>query len=207
MQGNVGVLFGVDDTCTGFGECSEDHVSACDHLGAGRTYADENLAARDRAAGSGRSKPPASRAPPSDLNANLASHGKVNRANQPRMGDESTRRSRRCWSKRKRGSMRRSLIAREKCPHERSPAAGSARRHRPAERSCAKCESEPIQRLLPPPWPSICGVASASSTWSTAESSMQRQDHNPLRPHTPTSSSRGISRCGRRCTLSVGPNG
>jgi hypothetical protein len=26
--------------------------------------------------------------------------------------------------------MRRSLIAREKCPHERSPAAGSARRHR-----------------------------------------------------------------------------
>ena len=30
--------------------------------------------------------------------------------------------------------MRRSLIAREKCPHERSPAAGSAQRHRPVER-------------------------------------------------------------------------
>jgi hypothetical protein len=34
--------------------------------------------------------------------------------------------------------MRRSLIAREKCPHERSPAAGSARRHRAAERSCGE---------------------------------------------------------------------
>ena len=46
MQGYVGVLLGVDDTCTGFGERSEDHVCACDHLGAGRTYADEDLAAR-----------------------------------------------------------------------------------------------------------------------------------------------------------------
>ena len=96
MQGHVGVLLGVDDTCTGFGERSEDHVSACDHLGAGRTYPRRRSRRPGRAAGSGRSKPPASRAPPSDLNANLASHGKVNRANQPQMGDESTRRSRRC---------------------------------------------------------------------------------------------------------------
>ena len=44
MQGNVGVLLGVDDTWTGFGERNVDRPLRVDHLGAGRTYADEDLA-------------------------------------------------------------------------------------------------------------------------------------------------------------------
>jgi hypothetical protein len=46
VKRGVGVLLRIRDTRFGFDERGKDRVCACNHLGAGGAYPDENLAAR-----------------------------------------------------------------------------------------------------------------------------------------------------------------
>lgn len=66
-----------------------------------------------------------------------------------------------------------------------------------------ECEYEPTQRPLPPPLPTTCDVASASSRSSTAGSSTPQQGHGLSRLLTTTLSLRATSPSGKRCIPSL----
>jgi hypothetical protein len=147
-----------------------------------------------------------SRTVPSAAILRLPGEGEVKHRDQPRMRDESTAASNRCFKHSVTGlDAAEPLTPAEQVVVSGVRAADSAHEDSGPERNhrAAKCEYEPTQRPLPPPSLATCDVANASSRSSTAGSSTPQQGHSLSRLLTKTLSLRATSPSGKRCIPSL----